>query len=85
MLNEKNLIPRLINFLIINVEKANTEGMKKIDIFLNSLPDIDLIQETISKRLYSELDLVPIKLILDIYIFYFRNNDIVINEVKFIN
>ena len=46
------------------------------DYFINSLPDISKMKEIISKQYFSSKDLLPMKLVLDIYMHYFNLNDL---------
>ena len=81
VLNEKNFFNQILNHFLLNLKNRDSEGLMKINSFIQSLPKIDLIYEIISKRLYNDLELFPIKLILDMLLYYFQDNEMVENEV----
>jgi hypothetical protein len=81
VLNEKNFFNQILNHFILNLKNSDSEGLMNINSFIQSLPKIDLIYEIISKRLYNDLELFPIKLILDLLLYYFQDNEMVENEV----
>ena len=62
VLNEKNFFNQILNHFLLNLKNRDSEGLMKINSFIQSLPKIDLIYEIISKRLYNDLELFPIKL-----------------------
>ena len=56
------------------------EKNESFNLFVQNLPKLEKINEIIKKKLYTDKDLLPIKLVLDIYENYYKN-DILFYEV----
>ena len=56
------------------------EKNESVNLFVQNLPKLEKINEIIKKKLYTDKDLLPIKLVLDIYENYYKN-DILFYEV----
>ena len=55
-----------------------------IDDIISILPSLDKIKEIILKKLFNRKDLIPLKLIFDIYEEYFKNFNLMEFNVLFI-
>ena len=51
------------------------ESFKKIESLINNLPALDKIKNILFRRLISNKELIPIKLVLDLYEHYYKNFD----------
>ncbi len=87
-LTTNNLLPTVINYFIKSQEKVNNkmkkgnENYNNNEIFINSLPDLDSIYIILNKYLFSDIELVPIKTILDIYESHYKKIDFPMFEVN---
>ena len=49
---------------------------------MNCLPKLNMIRKVINQGLISRKELIPIKIVLDIYENYYKNHDSLLFEVK---
>lgn len=61
--------------------KKGNDNYKNNENFINSLPNLDSIHFILKKYLFSYIELVPIKIILDIYESHYKLTDYPIFEV----
>ena len=69
---------------IIEVYNTQVEGVSKNDIFsfIQHLPSLGTIREILHKNLFNSKDILPMRIILDIYEDYYTKYDHPLYEVK---
>ena len=50
------------------------EKIESVNLFVQNLPKLNKINEILKLKLYTDKDLLPIKLVLDIYENYYKND-----------
>jgi hypothetical protein len=72
--DERNLVPTLLEHFCALIENRGND-CKKLEQFMANLPQLELIKQVIQKKIYSDLELVLLKVILDINEYYLRISD----------
>lgn len=63
--------------------KKEGEHLNNYELFINSLPNLDSIYLILDKSLFSDIDLISIKTILDIFEFHYQNEDFPMFNVNY--
>jgi hypothetical protein len=69
------IFKNILEFYIKNFESNSPESLKNIENFIHDLPSLEQIQRIIFLRLISNKELIPIKLVLDLFEHYFIHFD----------
>jgi len=66
---------KILVYIYKNLEKNDSKSFAKANDLINSLPILEELDEIVEKRMFTKADLLSIKIVLDILMFYHERYD----------